>query len=355
MLSVCRSARATVSFSGYVREDITNLWRGHGSELGTLSKLRAEIDADGETSSGFASVELFAASGLLEEQLDEDIKLYRAYVDLYLPRTDIRVGRQGIAWGTGILWNPTDIYSPVDALDPKKEFAGIDAVRVIVQLAELAEAVVVYAPEQKADSGRVSLRLAASLMGVDFSTSYTFDGNHSRDVVGLDMKGELGIGLWAEGAFFSSPQGVQVPRGEDREFVKVSVGADYTFPVGSGIYSAAEYFRDESGSKELTLDDYVSLAEGDRESLGREYVFLSSSYTTDDYFTLRASVIANLDDGSMVLFPTLSHRWSESLEVVLGVDLFVGEEGSEFNPGTDLDPLNLFPDALAFLWLEYGF
>ena len=349
------SASASVSFSGYVREDFSQLWRADDSELGTLSKLRGEVKAKGVSASAFASVEFFKGTGFMEDQLDNEVELYRAYVDFFVPRADIRVGRQRIAWGTGLLWNPTDVYSPVDALDPKKEFEGVDAIRTELQLAELVEAILVIAPEDKADSSRVSARLVASVFGLDVSGSYTYDGPHGRDIFGLDTKGEWEIGFWAEGALFTDPGGGKIPRGEEEEFYRLSAGLDYTLPVGSGIYVAGEYYRDESGSDELTIDDFASLANGDRESLGTDYIFFTSSYTTSRHLNLRASAIGNLDDGSLVLFPTISYRWSDDLEVLFGVDAFLGDEGSEFNPDSDQDPLSLYPDALAFLWVEYSF
>ena len=50
-------------------------------------------------------------------------RLYRGWAGLETERTTLRLGRQRIAWGTGKLWNPTDVLNPYQplAVEPDEE------------------------------------------------------------------------------------------------------------------------------------------------------------------------------------------------------------------------------------------
>ncbi|MBX2822099.1 MAG: hypothetical protein KTR29_20565, partial [Rhodothermaceae bacterium] len=47
--------------------------------------------------------------------------LFRAHVSLYLDNFQLTAGRQRIAWGTGFVWNPTDILNPVNPTNIERD------------------------------------------------------------------------------------------------------------------------------------------------------------------------------------------------------------------------------------------
>ncbi|MCL6614403.1 MAG: hypothetical protein K6U03_07315, partial [Firmicutes bacterium] len=67
----------------------------------------------------------FSSFGAIDSRIEIDgtgeIRLREAFVDLYLKETDLRLGRQRIAWGTADGLNPTDNLNPIDYTRPFDE------------------------------------------------------------------------------------------------------------------------------------------------------------------------------------------------------------------------------------------
>ena len=70
----------------------------------------------------------------INEKLNEDNEydfLKEAYFDLYLKKSDIRIGKQNIDWGSAFKLNPTDVVNPIDftAEDPTEAQLAVPAVK----------------------------------------------------------------------------------------------------------------------------------------------------------------------------------------------------------------------------------
>lgn len=66
-----------------------------------------------------------------------------------------------------------------------------------------------------------------------------------EDRLGLDGKWDVGIGVWFE-SVLTRQESDLLPVKYQRQW---TVGADYTFAVGSGLYAATEYFRSDNPSE----------------------------------------------------------------------------------------------------------
>ena len=56
--------------------------------------------------------------------------LDNAYVKLMFDHADVTVGKQQLSFGTGYVWNPTDVFNQKDITDPTYEQPGHNAVRL---------------------------------------------------------------------------------------------------------------------------------------------------------------------------------------------------------------------------------
>jgi hypothetical protein len=64
------------------------------------------------------------------------LSVERLYLDAYLPRVDLRVGRQALNWGSAFLVNPTDPFPEVLLLEPWRPRRGVNAVRSTVPIGQ---------------------------------------------------------------------------------------------------------------------------------------------------------------------------------------------------------------------------
>ena len=118
--------------------------------------------------------------------------LHRAAVSLDVSPLRLAVGRQRIAWGTGKLWSPTDLFNPLNPLSLERgERRGADAALATLTVGPQAEITGVYAPLDGAARG--GARTHATVRGWDLSA---LAGARSDDwFIGGDVAGPIGKGL----------------------------------------------------------------------------------------------------------------------------------------------------------------
>lgn len=320
-------------------------------------------------------LDLYGCTLTTERELDgvEDVvSLDRLFLDLNLPVADIRVGRQGLNWGSAYFLNPTDVFSEVIVAEPWRERQGVDAARVTVPLGDRAQIVGVAGvdgiPEGELSGGRAGLRgtwrgdrLGASLVGFT-------DGD--RTFAGVDLKGDLGVGWWLEGGFDGD--------------LRASAGLDYSFPVLEVLYVAGQISYDGSGSapedydwtsgatsgigscesapQGTPLDELgAESAEDDDGStmMGRLYAIGVLNWSLTENLSASATTLWNLEDGTGLLFPSASAKVGGRISLNAGVQVLLGEDG-EFSPpaeafqsgAIDLSPL--LPRWTASAWARYS-
>jgi hypothetical protein len=91
----------------------------------------------------------------------------------------------------------------------------------------------------------------ADLSSLIFMTGDTSSHIAPEDRLGLDGKWNIGIGAWFEAVLIRQENDLLRMRYQ-RQW---TVGADYTFAVGNGLYVATEYFRSDNLSKPFASDD----------------------------------------------------------------------------------------------------
>lgn len=319
------------------------------------------------------ALDLYGCTLNTERVVDEPadvVGVDRLFLDLNLPAADIRVGRQGINWGSAYIFNPTDVFAEVIVAEPWRERKGVDAARVTVPIGQRAQIAGVAGvdgiPEGEISGGRAGLRgtvradrVAASLVGFT-------DGD--RRFAGVDLKGDLGVGWWVEGGWDGDLQ--------------VSGGLDYSFPLLDVLYVGAQVSWDGSGSAPEDYDwtstatsglgSCESAPEGsvlpggdaDAESgrsgtMGRLYGIGILNWSLSEDWSASATTLWNLEDGTGLLFPSASVKIGGRVSLNAGVQMLLGEDG-EFRPpaeafqyeSVDLSPL--LPRWTASAWARYS-
>jgi hypothetical protein len=259
------------------------------------------IDLDGELSSG-SRHRLIA-------------RVFRGTVSWYGNRISVVAGRQRVAWGTGFVWNPTDLLNPLapTAIE-RTEKGAVDAVFVTLPTGALSAVEVVAAPVR--DSGRH--RYAARYRGHTGEYDWTvMAGRFAED--------------WAFGVDFAGYVRNSALRGEAAlrgGALRAVINADYTF--GSGLYVLVEAYHNGAGAQSRTRYSSVDLQAATFTGLARWYTAASTAYPVSPLVSASGYVLANLVDGSMLLGPGIQWSVSENLTATLGVYGFVGRPDSEY-------------------------
>jgi hypothetical protein len=232
----------------------------------------------------------------------------------------ITLGRQRIAWGTGRVWNPTDLFNPINPADYSRiEKSGADAASFKWYAGEFTDVELVWNPEDHFRRSNFAARARTNVLEFDLSAmGGRFDG---RTVVGGDFAGNaFGSGVRGE-CLLATGGGV----GEVATFI---LGADYQFTPT--VYGLVEYLRNGGGSPDTAAYDLAALASGRLLQLGKNYLYASATIRLHPVVSAVASANANLDDGSGFVFPQLSWSALSNLDVSLGALLVFGKERSEY-------------------------
>lgn len=279
--------------------------------------------------------------------------LDRAVVTVSLPRADVYLGRQVVAFGSARAVNPTDVITPLstEVLD-KEERVGVDAVRLRVPVGMMGEldAGVVPGWDVSKQSGAGFVRGRFMAHGADVHVMAM--GFREHLLLGLDVAGSLGdAGAWLEAAWTRKPDG--------RSFLRISTGLDHRF--SNGVYGTLEYHLNGAGVSRArdyyTLLEDQTYAAGGVFLLGRHYVAPGLAWQLTPLWSVRMPVLLNLSDRSAFLSPAIEYGCFQNGSVAGGVLLGLGR-GSGAPPSRASNGVQSefgeFP-TLGFVSMNYYF
>jgi hypothetical protein len=247
-------------------------------------------------------------------------RLYRASVTLAAGETDVRVGRQRIAWGTGRFWSPLDLLNPFSpvALE-REERIGVDALLVERKLGPLSRVSAVYAPRHDREDSSAALNWHSNAGGVD----YTLVAGRFRreEVIGADVATQLGAaGVRAELTHNR--------RDEAASYRRAVLAFDYAFP--NTLTLSAELYYNGAGASDHSAYDFTSLFAGRIQNVGRRYFGGYAGYEITPLLKCTNYVVVNLADRSTYFSPALLISLRTNLDLTIGTQLFSGSSGSEY-------------------------
>lgn len=246
--------------------------------------------------------------------------LFRANISLYLDNLQITAGRQRIAWGTGFVWNPTDILNPVNPTTIERdEEGGVDALYAVVPLGALSQIEAVWAAGRSARSSSYAARASFNVGDYDIG----FMGGYFREswVLGGDLAGYLGdAGLRGEWA-------VRAPETGPAQ-LRATLNADYNF--ASGLYAVAEFHYNSPGNRSFSDYNVNDLLDGTVFNLAEVYGALILSKSLTPLIGANIYTLLNMNDGSGLAGPAVSWAVFQNVELALSTYIFYGRTASEF-------------------------
>ena len=201
-----------------------------------------------------------------------DVKAYRAWLRLATDRFEARIGLQKINFGSALLFRPLMWFDRVDPRDPLQLTDGVTGLLLRYtfqdnaniwtwmlygnagtkgwELSPTRQRTVEYGGRIQSTIGPGEAAITYHHRRADLrNLGLMFAGRSDvpEDRIGLDGKWDLGIGVWFETALTRTD--IDIP--ELRYQRLATLGADYTFGIGDGLYVAAEYFRADRPSGPL--------------------------------------------------------------------------------------------------------
>lgn len=253
-------------------------------------------------------------------------RLHRGVLTLSRGATDLHLGRQRIAWGTGRFWSPMDVLNPFSptALEPG-ERVGVDALRVERKLGAVSRVGAVWAPAHSPQRDTLLGLWHGNARGIDYSVAA---GRRDRDrFLGLDLAGQIGDAGWRAEWTVTRPAG-------RASHQRALVGVDYAF--ANTVTLTGELFYDGAGSTDPARYDFAALLAGRMQNLARRYAGLYASYEITPLLKWTNALVWNLDDRSRYYSPRLVYSVRTNLDLTLGAQIYGGGPASEYGRMRDL-------------------
>jgi hypothetical protein len=234
----------------------------------------------------------------------------------------LTVGRQVLSWGTGHLWNPTDLVSPFAPTDIDREVRrGADAVRLSISVGATSQVDILWLPQQKLGDQGAIVRGRTNLFGWDFSATVA---KYVTDLVfGLDFAGDLGpLGAHGEAAWT-----LPLDKVDKLGFVRAVGGLDWR-PSEKWILTGEYYFNGFGALNDAMILQKLRdprVVRGEIFGAGRHYVGIVANYLATELLTINTTVLLNCTDPSATLIPSLEYSFSQSVLVRAGGFIPIGQ------------------------------
>jgi hypothetical protein len=246
----------------------------------------------------------------------------RLYFRQEFKSLSVVLGRQRISWGTGRIWNPTDLFNPINPASYYKiEKDGADAVSAKYSFGSFTDLNVVFNPQEKIKNSNYGFRFRTNYAEYDMSVMGGYFDN--RIVGGLDFAGNLfTAGVRGEGII-----SVKKDSTKDR-FVKFILGIDNQFTPE--LYALAEYHFNGEGKSDRSEYNLQRLFRGEIQNLSKNYFCISVFYLFNPLLNLTLTGITNLNDGSGFVNAVGSFSVTENIYINLGAQAAYGSYKSEY-------------------------
>ncbi|MFQ6039500.1 MAG: hypothetical protein ACE5PV_01485, partial [Candidatus Poribacteria bacterium] len=354
-----------VRISGSARNEISLINRDGTLRYGNRSDLYLKFVSLSEGAKLVAELDFYTLYGYFSSmtagaddrhlattsQLLKDGQFYidRLYLKFPVSRADVILGKQRIAWGTGVVFSPTDNFNRPNPLNLSGRKEGINALVTKIFIGDLSSLDFIVAPAdifqgslsqprgQRIDDeinlerlkySKFASRLTFNRFKTDIALSYQYDGEARNHIYGLDIKGDLKLGYHLETVFIYNRDVFDVK--DIADYWQSVLGLDYSFR--GKWFLLGEYFYNGPGKATetaLPASDFSLLDE----FRYRHYLYLQVLYQYDILLGANASLLWNMIDRSFILLPAINYSLFQNTELNLYSNIFFGDETDEYGPG----------------------
>ncbi len=274
------------------------------------------------------------------------LRLDRISIGFTGDKTVMRLGRQAISWGNGLLFTPMDIFNPFDPTALDKEYkTGDDMLYGQYLLNTGGDVQIVGVVRRDLDSGEIKQdesSLALKYHGFWGRNEYDLllAEHFGQSVLGVGFSTDLGGAIWRadlvwndtdSGAVFSAVGGVS--------YSGILAGHNWTgfleyyyngFGLSDGIYSPLALLAHPELLNRMSRGEIFNIA--------RHYLGASVSLELTPLLNITPNIFVNLIDPSALTQVVLSYNWKQDIQLLGALNIPIGEKGSEYGGIRGLQP-----------------
>lgn len=256
----------------------------------------------------------------------------------------LRLGRQALTWGNGLVFHPMDLVNPFQPVATDTVYKrGTDMAYAQVLLDDGSDIQFVAVPRRDhggmaTDAGRSTGAVLANIAGDRLQWSLLLARDRGDATAGIGASGTLGGSVWNLEL---------VPTRRVGGGVRTSAIANLTYAttfVDRYATLFAEYYRNGFGdgasdytASDIGSDSRARLARGRTFVTGRDYLALGASWDWTPLVKLEPTLIANLRGGSALFDAQLTWSLSNDTLFKMGLRFPLGGRGTEFG-GLEIAP-----------------
>lgn len=257
-------------------------------------------------------------------------ELDRMSIDASYQKLQITVGRQRIAFGTALVWNPVDLFNPLSILDfDYEERPGVDAIRVQYYTGDVSKMEIAVKPGKTRAGSVVAAKVLVNQWDYDF---HILGGIRAdKPFAGFAWAGDI-AGAGFRGEYLSSEidnnTAVPNPSLSGKWSSTLSLSGDYTFPNSFYIHTEALY-NDRGATRNTALATPL-MQSLHLLSPARFSLFQELSYDLHPLLHISGFVIHNPDDGSSAYVPSATWSAFENIDISFFGLIFTGDALTEY-------------------------
>ena len=249
----------------------------------------------------------------------------------------VRLGRQALTWGGGLVFHPMDLVNPFQPVATDTAYKrGTDIAYLQWLLEDGSDIQLVSVPHKQRNSNdpdgdKATQAVFASLTGDTLQWSLLLAQDRADTVLGIGASGPWGGAVWNLEA---------VPTYLDNHGTRTSVLFNIsqagTF-IARNITTFAEFYHNgfgESGSdyslSDLSPELLARLERGQQFVTGRDYVTAGATWEWTPLLQLLPTLVINLHDHSGLFDLQLSRSLGNDTALKAGLRIGAGGRGSEF-------------------------
>ena len=267
------------------------------------------------------------------------LEIDRLWFDWVKNDFEATLGRQRIAWGTCWVWNPTDIFNPLNVLDfDYEERPATDAIRLQYYTGAVTKVELDYKPAKKPEDQILAGLWSINHWNYDFN--FIAGMRFKRWLAGFSWAGDiLDAGFRGEILMSQAPDqqivnSVYQQYNEsslssfDEPLVTVSLSGDYTFPNTFYIHTEVLYNNNGKTSNTFLFSQEalnLGMLSAARWSIYQEFSYDITPLIRGSFFG-----IFNPNDGSYAIVPSITYSVLTNLDFLAISQIFDGNPLTEF-------------------------
>ncbi len=291
-------------------------------------------------------------------------RLDRLWVGYANDKAVVRLGRQALSWGNGLVFSPMDIVNPFDPTAVDTEYKAGDDMLYGQYLRDNGDDIQVsYVVRRDILSGDPEFdesTVAVKYHGIVGNAEYDLlvSRNYGETTLAVGGNRSIGGAVWRGDLVVTD-----AASGSKAQFV---TNLSYSWVWGGkNVSGMVEYYFDEYGQQDgrydstsLALNPQLlqRLARGQSFTIGRHYIAGGLTIEMTPLWILAPNLFANVEDRSALLQIVTRNNLSEDMEFIGALNIPLGPDGSEYGGiAIDIPGVFLSTDISLFAQIAWYF